>query len=363
MNHDLSSCKTFPVFRLNFINPLKRQNLSFSCFSFCVILSSWINPLLSQQHKTDSLLNLLKTSKPDTNRVKIYYYLSDSNYDSDPYKSIEYAKEGLSLSEEVGFDHGASICLNAVGLAFSQLGKFDSALFYFKERYKVVSELDDKMGIASTYDNLGITYIHFGKVDSALALRLKANEIYLSLNKKDLLASGYNWIGNIDKEKGDYSLALEYFMKSLKIYEDENDKENAGYPLLNISSIYRYMKDILQFQEKSLKNKNLAILISGSGAGIVLLMLFLGAFFYVGKDRAYKNLVYQNLVIADERLKESMIKNSFIERPVEIAENGKHTNSILDEEHKKQILNCLQESVKSKVFTEPNLSIVTLAER
>ncbi len=120
---------------------------------------------------------------------------------------------------------------------------------------------------------------------------------------------------------------------------------------------------LLQFQEKSLKNKNLAILISGSGAGIVLLMLFFGAFFYVGKDRAYKNLVYQNLVIADERLKESMIKNSFIERPVEIAENGKHTNSILDEEHKKQILNCLQESVKSKVFTEPNLSIVTLAER
>ena len=564
MNHDLSSCKTFPVFRLNFRNPLKRQNLSFSCFSFCIILSSWINPLLSQQHKTDSLLILLKTSKPDTNRVNIYYYLSDSFYDSDPYKSIEYAKEGLSLSEEVGFNHGASICLNSIGLAFSQLGKFDSALFYFKERYKVVSELDDKMGIASTYDNLGITYIHFGKVDSALALRLKANEIYLSLNKKELLASGYNWIGNIHKEKGDYSLALEYFLKSLKMYEDENDKENAGYPLLNISSIYRYMKDyerarsyaldakskfseannqnavgaslyrlsivyyeekdfdnsikylieskaifeknsnnyfialtnsllgtcylakgeineayimfqnalepakligdlqllstlyqnigkvyhekgsyhksmefllrtdsilkiikdnrallensqdlievfshldisdsvlkyfqrcqvlsdtifseqksksiaemqtkyesdkkdqLLQFQKKSLKNKNLIILISCIGTGMFLIALIMIVFLYKSKDRAYKLLVYQNLGSADERTRETKNDNLIIERPVEIIVNGKHNNSILDDEHKKQILECLKESLKMKAFTDPNLSILMLAER
>jgi tetratricopeptide (TPR) repeat protein len=563
MNPDPLSNKMSPVFNLNIRKFLKRQNLSFSCLLFCLFLSVLLNPLLSQQLKPDSLLSLLKTSKADTNRVNIYYHLSDFFSDSDPQKSIVFARDGLNLSEKIGFMRGKSLCINAIGLAFYQMGEFDSSLYYFEKRFKIVSDLNDKLGLATTYDNLGVIAIHFGKIDTALALRKRANEIYISLNKLDLLAGGYNWIGNIYKEQGDYPLALEYYLKSLKIFEDEKDYGKIGYPLLNISSIYRYMKEyekaktyaldaksrfselkndnavgvslyrlsivyseeedydnaiknlleaktifekvknnyfltsvnsllgtcymsagdsdkalpifvnalamarsigdlslissinrnlstiyigkgsyqkalyylqradsisnilkdnnalvensvdfieifshsnkpdsilkyfhrfhdlsdtiyseknmkaiagmqskyesdkkdqLLQFQKNSLKNKNLIILISGSGAGLILFALILIAFLYKSKDRAYKRLVYQNLVSAGEK-KIDMVDNLIIERPVEIIVNGKHNNMVLDDEHKKQILDCIKESLKMKAFTDPDLSILMLAER
>jgi tetratricopeptide (TPR) repeat protein len=564
MNQDLFHHQRFLVVRISIRKSLRNQNLYSLSLFFCLFLFLSLNPLNSQQPKIDSLNRLLKTSKADSNRVNIFYYLSDSFSDNDPHKSIEYAKKGLSLSGEIGFNPGKSTCLNAIGLAYYQLGEFDSSLFYFKKRFKIVNDMGDKMGIATTYDNLGVIYIHFGKIDSALALRNMANEIYISLNKKNSLAGGYNWIGNIYKEQGDYSLALEYYLKSLKIYEDENDKEKAGYPLLNISSIYRYLKEYekakafasdaklkfsvannenavgvslyrlsliyyeekdyensikylqeakailekvsnnyflastnsllgtcymangdinkafslfksaldiaksigdlsllstlynnystiykekgnyvksleyllmadslstvlkdnnalaensanlieiycyigkpdsvlkyfhrfhelsdtiyndrnlkaiaemqskyesvkkdqqLKFQRTELKNKNFIIKVFVAGAAIVLAMLVLIVILYISKDKAYKRLVYQNLVIAIEKQKQPLKDSSVKDSSLEISENGKYNNSALDDEHKKQILECLIKSMESKIFTEPNLSIRMLAER
>jgi tetratricopeptide (TPR) repeat protein len=564
MNQVPLSHQRFIAFRISIGKSHRNQKLYTLNLFFCLFLLFQLSPLNSQQLKIDSLNNLLRTSKPDTNRVNLYYYLSDSFYDTDPHKSIEYAKKGLSLSGDIRFNHGMSICLSAIGLAYYQLGDFDSSLFYFKKRFKIVSDMDDKMGIATTYDNLGVICIHFGKIDSALTFRKMANEIYISLNKKNNLAGGYNWIGNIYKEQGDYSSALEYYLRSLKIYEDENDKEKMAYPLLNISSIYRYLKEYdkakefalhaklnfsevknenavgislyrlsliyneekdydntikylqeakaifekvsnnyflaltnsllgtcyidkenlneafrlfmntldiaksigdlsllstiytnisaiyskkgnyqkslvyslkadslliklkdnnglvenstnlielychinkpdsilkyfhrfheltdtiyhdrnlnaiadmqskyesekkdqqLQFQRTELKDKNLIIQLSVTGGGIVLAMLVLIGILYRSKDKAYKLLVYQSLVTTIEKHKQPLDFGSVKDRSFEMSDNGKYNISTLDDEHKKQILECLIKSMESKVFTEPNLSIRMLAER
>jgi len=219
------------------------KNPHLSSLLFCFFLTFWLQPVhAQQQRKIDSLYTVLKTTKADTNRINILYYLSDAFYNTEPYKAIEYANQGLTLSNKIAYKKGISICLNALGHSYYHLGKFDTALIYFEKSFKIVSEINDRKGIATTYDNMGVIYLHFGNVDKALELRKKAIEIYVSLNEKSLLASGYNWMGNIYKEQGEYSISLENYLKALKIYEAENDDQNIGYPMLNISSIYRYMK-------------------------------------------------------------------------------------------------------------------------
>ena len=185
----------------------------------------------------------MNISKSDTSKINILYHLSDSYYDAEePDKAIKYALLGLNLANDLSYYKGISICLNALGLAYYKIGKFDSALYHFEKRYEIVTAMNDSIGIASTNDNIGTIYIHQGKHEKALELRIKANNIYAALNMMGHLASGYTWIGNIYKEQGEYKKALENYLNSLKIYEDENDEQNISYPLLNISSIYRYMK-------------------------------------------------------------------------------------------------------------------------
>src|SRR5450759_1124285 len=233
------------------------KNSHLSSFLFCIFLIFFLQPVnAQQQRKTDSLYNVLKTTKADTNRVNVLYSLSDAFYDTEPYKAIEYANQGLALSNKIAFTKGISTCLKALGLSYYHLGKFDTALIFFEKRFKIVSEINDRKVIDSIYDIMGVINLHFGKTDKALELRKKANDIYVSLNEKSLLASGYNWIGNIYKEQGEYSIALENYLKALKIYETENDDQNIGYPLIKISSIYRYMKQYEKAKKFALDAKN-----------------------------------------------------------------------------------------------------------
>jgi tetratricopeptide (TPR) repeat protein len=202
----------------------------------------WIKPIFSQQQKADSLLEVLKGTNTDTSRVNVLYYLSDVFWNNDPEKAIEYANSGLELATKIDFKNGMSICLNALGFAYYQLGKFDTALINFERRYEIALALNDSNGIASACDNIAIIYMHFGEKDKALDLRLRANDIYAALNNNSSLANGFSWIGNIYQEHGDYSSALDYYFKAVKIYEVENEEQNIGYPYLNISSVYRYLK-------------------------------------------------------------------------------------------------------------------------
>src|SRR5690606_2047226 len=88
---------------------------------------------------------------------------------------------------------------------------------------------------------------------------------------KNNLASGYTWIGNIYKEQGDYAIALENYLKALKIYEEVNDEQNIGYPLLNISSIYRFLNQIDKAKEyAALASEKFEKVMNKYGVGICL---------------------------------------------------------------------------------------------
>lgn len=254
---------TFPLLprkfvqpKLNLVSQKNKYLLNKIVISLIFIVSTTTHSF-GQRQNTDSLISLLRTAKADTNKVNLLYRLADSFTDAEPNKGVIYANQGLELSKKIIFKKGQGNCLNALGLAYFQMGKYDTALIHFEHRHEIVKEMHDSLGIAGVYDNIGVICIHRGEIEKALELRKKANRIYASLNERSLLASGYTWIGNIYKEKGEYTIALENYLKALKIYEEENDEKNIGYPLLNISSIYRYLKQYEQAKKYATEAKSI----------------------------------------------------------------------------------------------------------
>jgi tetratricopeptide (TPR) repeat protein len=254
--------KTFPAIAyINKSNQQKRFVQILTLFIFLFI--SKLQPCFGQQLNVDSLITLLNTTQIDTSKVNLLYKLSDAYTETKPDLAIEYAKRGLVLAQKIAFKKGQSICLNALGLAYYQIGRLDTAMICFEKRYEIVSKTKDSLGIAGTYDNMGVIYFNLGNTEKAIELRKKANKIYTSLNERSLLASGNTWIGNIYKEKGEYTIALDYYFKALKVYEEDKNENDIGYPLLNISSIYRYLKQydqakkyVIDAQSKFLKVEN-----------------------------------------------------------------------------------------------------------
>lgn len=323
-------------------------NIIFLMLASCIISSS---SLCQEYKKVDSLLKVLKTTKVDTNKVLILYQLSDKLSEIKPLNAISLARQGLMLSKKIAFIKGGSICLNALGNSYTQLGVFDTALIYYKERLKLTSIIGDSMGIAGSYDNISVIYVMYSKNDTALKIRMNAINIYKRLGKDIFMADGYNWIGNIYKGTGNYPQALENYMKALKIYEKKHEEKNIGYPLLNISSIFRYYKKYNDAKKYAFDAKG-KFINSNNPNGVGMSLYRIALIYSEEKDYNNSNKYLENA-------KHIFLQTSNI--PFLLNTNIQQGNNYCNENNNKKALNCYYQSLAlaNKVGDRGNVAIIT----
>ncbi len=208
------------------------------CSIFCMLEAN------GQHSKVDSLLVELGQLKNDTSKVILYDELSRQLYNtiSESGKAIEYAKAGLKLAEEIGYQERTVTLLSKIGVAFINLSEFDSANFYLEKSLAKARQLGDRKGEASAYDNLGIIKIRMGEHNIALNYLRKAIHIYQQEKLPNKIAQANVWFGNVYKDTHQLDSALIYYQKALDYYKIIEDKENVAITLINMSSIFRLSK-------------------------------------------------------------------------------------------------------------------------
>ncbi|MBL0134029.1 MAG: tetratricopeptide repeat protein [Chitinophagaceae bacterium] len=129
----------------------------------------------------DSLLVLLEKEKDDTLKIKLIDKISRSYSESNPAKSIEYARTGLALSIKTDFKKGISQFYLTIGNCMTYLGDYEKAMPLLDSAVLIFQETKNTKGISM----------------------------------------GWNAIANIYKVKGDYIKASEYYFKSLRLAEEK----------------------------------------------------------------------------------------------------------------------------------------------
>jgi len=190
------------------------------------------------QHKIDSLLNVLNTSKQDTNKVKACTGLCDAYLRSNPDTAKYFGNLGLNLATKTNYKKGISDCYNKIGNIYEAQCNYPAALENYKKSLKIREELGNKKGIARSYNNIGAIYKDQGNYPLALEYYQKSLVISDGIGDKQEMSYCYNSIGNIHREQGNYNQALEYYQKSLKIEEELGDKQEMSYCYNNIGVVY-----------------------------------------------------------------------------------------------------------------------------
>jgi two-component sensor histidine kinase len=227
--------------------------------------------------RTDSLLNLLKAAKEDTNKVNILYHLSEECVEEDV---LKYAELAMQLAEKLNYKKGIAGASNNIGFVYANKGQIEKALEYFMKSLKIREEIGDKQGTAASLNNIGYIYHEQGQIAKALEYDMKALKIREELERsaspaemRELklgIANSLTNIGYIYKEQARLEKALEYFMKSLEIQEElersaspaemRELKQGIAYSLSNIGAIYKdqgqtekalehFMKSLKIFEE------------------------------------------------------------------------------------------------------------------
>ena len=253
------------------------RNKTFLLFIFITVIHA--TGMAQQDKIADSLLNVIKTQKEDTNRVNTLNALSRRFAMKREYElSNKYAKDAISLAEKLNFKKGlinanSNFGLNnyflgnykeaieyyrtmmklgeetgdksAVGRAYSGIGNvyFDQgntteALKYYLTSAKLLEESGDKVTLASAYYNIGNSYYSLSNFTEAIKAQKISLRLFKEIGNKLRMAGNHIDIGNYYNALGNYPEAIKNYLASLKISEELGDKYRIGAAYGNIGMIY-----------------------------------------------------------------------------------------------------------------------------
>lgn len=204
---------------------------------FCILCCiGYYTPAYTQDLKErDSLLNLIATSKKDTNLVLLYYEVG-FHYELNDYPTaIEYYRKGKALSEELQYKTGIiKYIFNYTNILNIQ-GKLDSSMILNKEAIQLSLEKNDHILIAKSYVNTGNVFLKTLQYDSAIhyyeTAKKYAEEPFLIAHVSYLMSALYYDVGR-------YSDAIKESQNALDFFKSSGDLYNLVGALLNLGNAY-----------------------------------------------------------------------------------------------------------------------------
>ncbi len=199
--------------------------------------------LFSQKNITDSLIQILKTSKEDSFKVKLLNRLFEAFEYEDVVKSKAFLIEARNLSKKINYKFGVAESYKNEGYLAEDTGNYIDAYVCYQKALEIHTENKNKSGMASAYHGIGILQSAEGNYTGAINNYLKALQIDLELKDKSSLALDYNSIANAYSHLGNYATSLTYHLKALKLREEIGDKSGVASSLIGLGTLYSNLDD------------------------------------------------------------------------------------------------------------------------
>jgi len=133
----------------------------------------------AQSSRIDSLRNLLRTEKQDSNRVTLLWKLAEQYQFFKPDTTLQLAQQALLLARRIGFKEGESRSLAAMATGQYLLGDYSSALNNYMNKLQIEEKRNSIRNYASALNNIGLMYILLADYPHALDYLYRADSTIL----------------------------------------------------------------------------------------------------------------------------------------------------------------------------------------
>ncbi|MCW3072009.1 MAG: histidine kinase [Segetibacter sp.] len=232
----------------------------------------------------DSLKQVLKYAKEDTNKVNTLIVLCSQKGQIDGDESLKYSKQALDLSTKLNYQQGKIKACIHLAQYYSAKGEYEQALKFLTDALKFCAEIKEKgpllakvnVCIAAIYSgkgdynkslklylsninildktnqkpefakalyNISIIYYYSHKLDESKIYALRSKALFEELKDTVSISTSFSLLGAICYDKEDYSAALVYYKKSLEQAEKLKDKSYLAVALNGIGIVYADTKE------------------------------------------------------------------------------------------------------------------------
>lgn len=150
----------------------------------------------------------------------------------------EYLVRALVIQNRLGNAQGRADVLNAMGIAYHDLGKFDAAKERYMQSVATRREIGDQHGVATALTNLARLDALRGEYAAAREELEEAMRVLEQLGDRAGVANLRNEFGVLEEEQGRYAQALEHFRAALRIRQDLGDQRALAESYNNIGYVY-----------------------------------------------------------------------------------------------------------------------------
>lgn len=187
----------------------------------------------------------------------------------------QYLIKALSLQTQTKNRQGQADVLNAMGVAYERLGRYDDALKYYSDSLSIKEEIGNKQSATISLTNIANLYVFQSQFEKAKEILKKAQIVYREINDPAGVAEVQNTFGVISENQGQYEDALKYYRAALQIRKTLKDDRLIATSYENIGQIYYltgHYDEAQAFDEQSLALRRK----TGDQNGIILSMQNMG---------------------------------------------------------------------------------------
>lgn len=176
------------------------------------------------QAKTDSLQQVLKTTRQDTTRIKTLNALASDLLQTGKIDSaIERASSALLLSRKINYSSGEARSFYTLGQIYAAKANTAEALKNFGNALKLYEVLSQETAIAETCYAMGLIYQR-SNYEEALRLFKRALGLAQQTGNKNLMGKNAYIIAVVLTRKGDYNEASPYNDQAIRYYTESGNK-------------------------------------------------------------------------------------------------------------------------------------------
>jgi tetratricopeptide (TPR) repeat protein len=223
-------------------------------------------------------------------------------------EAIDLQNRGIEISKSIDYKYGIVKHLNSLGNVYLRMSNYVAALNAYSRGLEIAQKEKDKKLVASLQNNIALVYFDLKDYDKALELLTEVLSMQKNLGNYKGEANALTNIGTIYRQQENYTEALKYYEQSLKLKLDNDISHGLPICYSNIGQIHYKQNN----NQKALKYYNLSINLqrtAGDQKGIARSLINFGA-------------IYQNT--------NSNTSISLLNQAIEIAKKTKNTEELRD---------------------------------
>lgn len=210
--------------------------------------------LWAQRAEADSLLRELQNSRADMQRLQTYLQLSEQFLKLNPDSAQLFADKAVALAVKQKQSNQHAVALMNRAKAIAKGGNDAAAISVFRQALAVPRGSSNDTIKGNILRELGVVYSHLAYYDSALFEFFSALELFQGKGLEKSRAVVFNNIGNAYYFTKNRKEAIRYYQQSLDIHVKLNNQEGMAKQYGNLGLIFVAEKDTAKAIEYSVRS-------------------------------------------------------------------------------------------------------------